>query len=246
MTLKNLVILLSLLLLVSLNCNSQKTETSETTTVKADPAKNAQITRPISPAYGDVNGTISPAMIDSIMALVQQYPNDPVKPDEIAIIETNLGTIQFEFLPKVAPNHCCNFKRLANSGFYNGTTFHRVIPGFMIQGGDLLSRDAERMNDGVGGPGYTINAEFSGVSHDRGIVSTAREGNDINSAGSQFFICVAPQPQLDGQYTVFGRVIEGLEVIDKIVNVPRDRATDNPFARVIMQRVYVKSKSQAQ
>lgn len=243
MALKNLVILLSLLL-IHLNCNQQKSETQEAPIEKAAPAKAAPL--PISPVYGAVNGAISPALIDSIMTRVQEYPNDPVQPDEIATLETNLGTIQFEFFPSVAPNHCRNFKRLANSGFYNGTTFHRVIPGFMIQGGDLLSRDADRMNDGSGGPGYTIDAEFSTVSHDRGIVSTAREGNDINSAGSQFFICVVPTPHLDGQYTVFGRVITGLDVIDKIVSVPRDPATDNPLQRVIMQRVYVKSKNQAQ
>jgi peptidylprolyl isomerase len=128
---------------------------------------------------------------------------------------------------------------LANCGFYNGTTFHRVIPGFMVQGGDILSRDGNRLNDGSGGPGYTVRAEFNQTPHEPGIVSTARRGDDIHSAGSQFFICVAKTAHLDGQYTVFARVIEGMEVVYNIANVDRDPATDNPFERVIMKRVYV-------
>ena len=158
---------------------------------------------------------------------------------EVAVIETDFGRIVFEFLPDKAPGHVENFKKLARSGFYNGTTFHRVIPGFMIQGGDPNSKDDDRSNDGTGGPGYTINAEFNSVSHVRGIVSMAR-ASDPNSAGSQFFIVVAKSSFLDGKYTVFGRVTEGMDVADKIVNVPTD-ANDNPLTKVVMRSVTIQN-----
>ncbi|MFQ5444208.1 MAG: peptidylprolyl isomerase, partial [Nitrospinales bacterium] len=144
-----------------------------------------------------------------------------VQAGEIAVIETTLGTIEFEFLPDQAPGHVKNFKTLAKSGFYNGTAFHRVIPGFMIQGGDPNTKDSDRDNDGMGGPGYQIKAEFNDTPHKRGIVSMARSQNP-NSAGSQFFIVVKDSPFLDGKYTVFGRVVSGMDVADKIVAVERD------------------------
>ena len=151
---------------------------------------------------------------------------------QIAVIETNFGTIVIQLFPDVAPGHVENFVKLAQDGFYDGTTFHRVIPGFMIQGGDPNSKDDDRSNDGQGGPGYTINAEFSDKPHKRGILSMAR-AQDPNSAGSQFFIVVADSNFLDGQYTVFGEVIEGMEVADKIVNVEKD-GNDNPREKVTM------------
>jgi cyclophilin family peptidyl-prolyl cis-trans isomerase len=160
--------------------------------------------------------------------------------NEVCVIETDFGKIVFEFFPDVAPKHVANFIKLANSGFYNGTAFHRVIPGFMIQGGDPNSKGDDRSTYGMGQPGQpTVPAEFSKISHKRGIVSAARRGNDINSATSQFFICVADAPFLDGQYSVFGRVIEGMDVVDKIVNVPRDQR-DNPLKKVVMRKVYIK------
>ena len=163
----------------------------------------------------------------------------PVEAGEIGVIETNLGTIKFKFFTDAAPNHCANFKKLANSGFYDGTTFHRVIPGFMIQGGDINSRNDNPLDDGTGSPGYTINAEFSSIlKHKRGIVSMARKGNDINSAGSQFFIMVADYPSLDGQYSIFGEVIEGMDVADKIVSVQRNER-DRPLENVYMKKVQV-------
>ncbi|RKY83708.1 peptidylprolyl isomerase [candidate division KSB1 bacterium] len=151
-----------------------------------------------------------------------------------------MGTIEFKFYEKDAPNHCANFKKLANSGFYDGTTFHRVIPGFMIQGGDILSKDSDPYNDGTGGPGYTLKAEFNSIPHERGIVSMARRA-DPNSAGSQFFICVATAPHLNGKYTVFGKVIKGMDVVDRIVNVKRDKR-DRPLkdVRIIKARVVKK------
>ena len=161
---------------------------------------------------------------------------------EVGVIETDFGKIVIEFFPEVAPKHVANFKKLASSGFYDSTTFHRVIPGFMIQGGDPNSKDNDRSNDGMGQPGQpTVPAEFSKMSHKRGVVSAARKGNDINSATSQFFICVADVPRLDGQYSIFGKVIEGMDVVDKIVSVPRDQR-DNPLKKVIMKKVYIKKK----
>jgi peptidyl-prolyl cis-trans isomerase B (cyclophilin B) len=138
--------------------------------------------------------------------------------DEVAILETNHGTIVVEFFPDIAPGHVENFKKLAMKGFYDGTTFHRVIKGFMIQGGDPLSKDDNPDNDGTGDPGYRIKAEFSDKKHLKGTLSMAR-GQDPNSAGCQFFVCLDAQPFLDGKYTVFGQVLEGIEVVEAIGNV---------------------------
>jgi peptidyl-prolyl cis-trans isomerase B (cyclophilin B) len=154
---------------------------------------------------------------------------------EHAVIETKFGEIEIEFLDDKAPGHVKNFLDLARKGFYDGTTFHRVIPGFMIQGGCPNTKDASRgkAGHGTGGPGYTVKAEFNDTSHKRGVVSMARSSHP-DSAGSQFFVCVADYPSLDRQYTAFGRVVRGLDVADKIVSAPRDR-NDNPNDRVDMK-----------
>jgi peptidyl-prolyl cis-trans isomerase B (cyclophilin B) len=157
-----------------------------------------------------------------------------------AIIETKFGKIELKFYPEKAPNHVNNFMELSKSGFYNGTTFHRVIPGFMIQGGCPLSKDDNRGNDGTGGPGYNVKAEFNDISHKRGILSMARTG-DPNGAGSQFFICVADATFLDKQYTVFGEVVSGMDVADKIVNSKRD-PRDNPIEKIDMKITIVEPK----
>lgn len=141
-----------------------------------------------------------------------------------------LGEMVLQFFPEIAPGHVSNFIKLAKEKFYDGTTFHRVIPGFMIQGGDPNSKTLDRASHGMGGPGYTIKAEFNSRPHTRGTVSMARS-NDPDSAGSQFFICVADSNFLDWKYTVFGEVISGLEVADKIVSVKKD-GRDNPLERV--------------
>jgi peptidyl-prolyl cis-trans isomerase B (cyclophilin B) len=153
------------------------------------------------------------------------------------IIETNLGKIVFKLLPELAPETVRNFEKLARDGFYNGTLFHRVIPGFMIQGGDPNTKSGNKSTWGMGGPGYTIKAEFSSRSHHRGIVSMAR-AQDPNSAGSQFFIVTTDSTFLDRQYTVFGEVIEGMDVADKIVNLQRDR-NDCPLQEAKMLHVKV-------
>jgi peptidyl-prolyl cis-trans isomerase B (cyclophilin B) len=150
-----------------------------------------------------------------------------------AVIETKFGNIELKFFPEVAPGHVRNFIKLAKDGFYDGTIFHRVIPGFMIQGGDPNSKNPDKSTHGMGGPGYSIKAEFNNKSHKRGILSMARSANP-DSAGSQFFICVADAPFLDKQYTVFGEAVSGMDVADKIVNQPRDKR-DNPDERIEMK-----------
>ena len=157
-----------------------------------------------------------PFQIDSIKQKAKNYIPKAVTADDIVIMETSRGQMTLKLFPVAAPKHCENFKKLANSGYYDGTTFHRIIPGFMIQGGDINSRDNDPKNDGHGGPGWTVDAEFNEISHKRGILSMARSA-DPNSAGSQFFICVADAPHLDGKYTVFGEVIENR--IRKLTNI---------------------------
>lgn len=157
--------------------------------------------------------------------------------DQVAVIETRFGKIAVEFYEKDAPKTVANFIKLANSGFYNGTTFHRVIPGFMIQGGDPNSRSPDRGTHGSGGPGYTLPAEIK-REHKRGTVATARLGDAVNperaSSGSQFFINVNDNGPLNGGYTVFGNVIAGMDVADKIVAAPRDQ-NNNPLNKVEMK-----------
>lgn len=150
-----------------------------------------------------------------------------------AIIGTKFGDIELKFFPEVAPGHVNNFIELAKKGFYDGTTFHRVIPKFMIQGGDPNSKSLDKSKHGMGGPGYTIKAEFNDKPHKRGTLSMARSQNP-DSAGSQFFICVADAPFLNKQYTVFGEVVTGMDVADKIVSQPRDM-NDNPVEKVEMK-----------
>ena len=154
-----------------------------------------------------------------------------------AIVNTNLGNIQFELLPDVAPETVRNFIKLAKSGFYDGTLFHRVIPKFMIQGGDPNTKESDKSTWGTGGPGYNIKAEFNSRSHLRGIVSMARS-SDPDSAGSQFFIVTSDSTFLDREYTVFGQVADGMEVADKIANLPRD-GNDCPLQEAKMLQVTI-------
>ena len=184
------------------------------------------------------------------------------KDNDVAVITTSYGDMVVEFYPDVAPMHVESFITLAKEGYFDGTTFHRVIPGFVIQGGDPNSKDDDRMNDGTGGragkyfgigrendpSSWTIPAEFNDSLHIKGTLSMARSQNP-NSGSSQFFICHAPTPQLNGKYTVFGQVIKGLDVIDTIVNVDRPNKAnssyngpdgDNPFEKVEMTVKIVK------
>ena len=153
------------------------------------------------------------------------------------IVNTNLGNIQFELLSDIAPETVRNFIKLTKSGFYDGTLFHRVIPKFMIQGGDPNTKESDKSTWGTGGPGYNIKAEFNSRSHLRGIVSMARS-SDPDSAGSQFFIVSSDSTFLDREYTVFGQVVDGMEVADKIVNLPRDD-NDCPLQEAKMIQVTI-------
>lgn len=157
--------------------------------------------------------------------------------DVQAVIETNYGKITLRFFPDVAPGHVENFLSLARKGFYDGTIFHRVIPGFMIQGGDPNTKGPNKSTYGTGGPGHTIKAEFNEKPHKRGALSMARS-QDPDSAGSQFFIVVKDSPFLDRQYTVFGEVVSGMDAADAIVNLPRD-SRDLPNERVEMKIMVV-------
>jgi len=154
-----------------------------------------------------------------------------------AIIKTSFGNIKFSLMSDIAPETVRNFSQLAKSGFYNGTLFHRIIPGFMIQGGDPNTKNSDKSTWGQGGPGYNLKAEFNTRSHLRGIVSMAR-ATDPDSAGSQFFIVTSDSTFLDRQYTVFGEVVDGIEVADKIVNLPRD-GNDCPEQEVKMLEVTI-------
>ena len=167
---------------------------------------------------------------------ISQTNQTIINNNNTATIETTQGPIKVEFYPDVAPNHVKNFQDLARKGFYDGIVFHRIVPGFVIQAGDPNTKNdsASRDSWGTGGPGYTINQEFNSIPHERGILSMART-NDPNSAGSQFFIVLNDSKFLDNQYTVFGKVTEGLEIVDKIANSttnPMDQPQDPNAARI--------------
>ena len=163
--------------------------------------------------------------------------------NEVAVIKTSEGEMVVQFWTDAAPSTIENFKKLARSGFYDGTIFHRIVKGFMIQGGDPNSKDpAKESSYGQGDPGYKIKAEFNDHSHERGVISMAR-GPSPDSAGSQFFICLGPVPRLDGQYTTFGKLIKGADVLEKIgdISVTSNSAgeTSKPTKRVVIESVKI-------
>jgi peptidyl-prolyl cis-trans isomerase B (cyclophilin B) len=163
--------------------------------------------------------------------------------NEVAVIKTNEGEMVVQFWTDAAPKTIENFKKLARQGFYDGTIFHRIVKGFMIQGGDPNSKDpAKESSYGQGGPGYEIKAEFNDHSHDRGVISMAR-GPNPDSAGSQFFICLAPVRRLDGQYTTFGKLIKGVDVLEKIGDTPVANngmgEVSKPTKRIVIESVKI-------
>jgi peptidyl-prolyl cis-trans isomerase B (cyclophilin B) len=167
----------------------------------------------------------------------------PMNPsaNEVAVIKTSDGDMVIQFWKDAAPNTIENFKKLARAGFYKGTIFHRIVKDFMIQGGDPLSKDPSKEDRyGEGGPGYKIKAEFNDHPHERGVISMAREP-DPNSAGSQFFICLASVPRLDHQYTTFGKLIKGDDVLEKIgdTSVTRNNMGEmsKPTKRVLIEKI---------
>jgi peptidyl-prolyl cis-trans isomerase B (cyclophilin B) len=163
--------------------------------------------------------------------------------DEVAVMKTSEGEMVFQFWPEVAPKTVENFKKLARSGFYDGTAFHRIVKGFMVQGGDPLTKDPSKENRyGTGDPGYKIKAEFNDRSHERGVLSMARS-SDPDSAGSQFFICLAHVPRLDHQYTTFGKLIKGDDVLTKLGDTPTttggDGAQSKPVKRAAVESIKI-------
>ena len=163
--------------------------------------------------------------------------------NEVAVIKTSEGEMVVQFWTDAAPKTIENFKKLAREGFYDGTIFHRIVKGFMIQGGDPNSKDPTKENSyGEGGPSYKIKAEFNDHSHQRGVISMARS-SDPDSAGSQFFICLAPVPRLDHQYTTFGKLIKGADVLEKIGDTPVTRnssgESSKPTKRVVIESIKI-------
>jgi cyclophilin family peptidyl-prolyl cis-trans isomerase len=195
--------------------------TTETVTTSSASATEATMPPPAAPATA---GEKKPA---------SHYEN------KVAELHTSAGEIDIRFFPDVAPNHVKNFIDLAEKGFYNGTKFHRVIPDFMIQGGDPNTVSGSPSTWGTGGSGTYINAEFNAVKHKRGIVSMARSSSP-DSASSQFFIMVADTPSLDNQYSVFGQVTKGMDVADKIVSAPTG-AQNRPIDPVKIEKVVIRA-----
>ena len=180
------------------------------------------------------------AIVSPVLLGAQERPRYQI---HVMRADTSLGTIDVELFPDVAPLTVRNFDSLVGIGFYDGTAFHRVVPNFVIQGGDPNSRDQPEDTWGYGDPSQTtVPAEFSSSPHLRGTLSMARRGDDINSSTSQFFICVKDQPQLNGKYNVFGRVIGGMDVVDTIVKAPRN-ASDRPLVKISMEIVAPPSSS---
>ena len=188
----------------------------------------------------------------SVLAADEKKMENPTMnaSNEVAVIKTSEGEMVVQFWNDAAPNTIENFKKLARSGFYDSTIFHRIVKGFMIQGGDPNSKDPGKESSyGQGGPGYKIKAEFNDHSHERGIISMARS-SDPDSAGSQFFICLAPVPRLDGQYTTFGKLIKGDDVLKKIGDTPATRNStgemSKPTKRVVIESVKIVPASSIQ
>ena len=175
--------------------------------------------------------------------------SNPETDDDVAVLETSYGRIVIEFLPRVAPKHVRNFKDLAREGFYDGTRFHRIVRDktrlTAIQGGDPNTINGDPSIWGQGQKAQkTVNAEVSNLRHQRGIVSAARRSDDVNSATSQFFICVDSQAGFDGQYSIFGRVIEGMNVVDSIARAPTEAKTERPSDPVVVNRAYVVKRAE--
>lgn len=169
---------------------------------------------------------------------------------DVAVVSVRgFGTMRIELFADRAPRTVAAFETLAAKGFYDGTTFHRVVPGSMIQGGDPNSRNRDPRDDGQGGPDFRLPAELSDIDHRRGIVALAR-GAQLDTGGSQFFVCVADRPDLNGQYTAFGRVLEGLDVADRIAAVPRDEfgrrgPVDRPLENVVIESIRIERAADA-
>ncbi len=211
--------------------NANGTSSSNTTTLANNLTNGTSSSNTTTLANNLTNGTSNLFLESNVLNNINNTTsnnNMTTTTNNTATIETTQGPIKIEFYPDVAPNHVKNFQDLASKGFYDGVVFHRIVPGFVIQAGDPNTKNDNSSRDtwGTGGPGYTINQEFNSIPHERGILSMART-NDPNSAGSQFFIVLNDSKFLDNQYTVFGKVTEGLEIVDKIANSTTN-AMDQP------------------
>src|SRR6266511_4769075 len=188
-------------------------------------------------------GLIASTLVAAVVAEEKKETSPMSTSNEVAVIKTNEGEMVVQFWTDAAPNTIENFKKLARQHFYDGTIFHRIVKGFMIQGGDPNSKDPAKENSyGQGGPGYQIKAEFNNHSHDRGVISMARS-SDPDSAGSQFFICLAPVHRLDHQYTTFGNLTKGQDVLQKIGDTPVIRNSmgepSKPTKRVVIENIKI-------
>ena len=221
------------LILVLAGCSQNGGDTATAKTDSATTSNNASET---------AAGTNSGAPMTSAAPAAEEKPMSAYE-NKIAELHTTAGQINIRFFPDVAPNHVRNFIDLGESGFYAGTKFHRVIPGFVIQGGDPNTKSGSPSLWGTGGSGKNVKAEFNSRPHKRGILSMARSGHP-DSASSQFFICVADVPSLDNQYTVFGEVTEGMDVVDKIVNAPTRGET--PIEPVAITKVVVRDAAEGE
>jgi cyclophilin family peptidyl-prolyl cis-trans isomerase len=204
---------------------------------KGSEASDTASTATVASETTDTAATDTAAPTATLPPATEEKPMTETE-NQVAELHTTAGEIDIRFFPDVAPNHVNNFLGLARKGFYNGTKFHRVIPGFMVQGGDPNTISGDPSTWGTGGAPTHLRAEFNSVSHKRGIVSMAR-ATDPDSASSQFFIVVKDSPFLDNQYTVFGEVTKGMDVADKIVNAPKD-AMDRPINPVTITKIVVR------
>lgn len=212
----------------------------QSSTVEEQANTNAPASAPTE-ATGSSTDTKSASPAGADQAASQETKT--VNTNEVAVIKTTAGDMVIEFWPEVAPKTVENFKKLARDGFYDGTAFHRIVKGFMIQGGDPLTKDPSKEDLwGTGDPGYKISAEFNNRPHERGVISMARSAQP-DSAGSQFFICHGPAPFLDGKYTAFGKLVKGDDVLEKIANTPvttsRSGERSKPTQRVGVESVKI-------
>jgi cyclophilin family peptidyl-prolyl cis-trans isomerase len=232
-------LLVAVLLVAGVACSQRGTDsTAQSDTGTTDTMATASSTTMSSTTAADTAASATDSAATSTAAAGQENASMSNYENKVAELHTSSGEIDIRFFPDVAPNHVKNFIDLANKGFYNGTKFHRVIPGFMIQGGDPNTKAGDPSTWGVGGSGSNVKAEFNTVSHKRGIVSMARAQHP-DSASSQFFIVVADSPFLDRQYTVFGQVTKGMDVADKIVSAARG-ANDRPNNPTSIDRVVIR------
>jgi peptidyl-prolyl cis-trans isomerase B (cyclophilin B) len=241
---------LPILLLLAVGCSSDSGDKKAASDAPATPATGTDTTAQPAAAPKVDNSKLVNAdgHVDKGLPKTAGYgAKTPNAGDPVVIMDTSAGRIVVRFFPEKAPGHVKNFLKLAGEGFYDGTKFHRVIPHFMIQGGDPLTKTDDKSKWGQGGPNYTIPAEFNDLEHQPGILSMARS-DDPDSAGSQFFIIHERSDSskgLDGKYTVFGEVLEGMDVLDKIISAPVESAgglgepPSRPINPIVIKKVEV-------